>query len=460
MKLFAKITPQDPLPLQNLPERCIWYPMVFTYAIWLVGGLYIVGSVLGWLLFLFLMIQWLAQDEDTPDAKRITIPFSIWIWILGMLVMEVALILGHMDFNLGTGQMIKSSIGWAKGWAGLALYPLAGCLNIRPQVLYRAACVVGFVTLLITPLLLITPSLHLPPILYVSPLKAVGGPGNEFFDVPLYEIDGSTGDLRWRLFTPWGPALGFVGNVFFMLCLQEKNKAWRWRGMAGSVLMCFVCKSRLAQLCIVVIPLLTVFLSRLSRPLMLVGLGFTSFLSGIFSPVILLAIQNYWENFKSARAGSTRVRMALKRIAVERWQREAPLWGHGVVENGPHIVEHMPIGSHHSWAGLLFVKGIVGFFALAVPMLVSFVDLLLRSMGRNRPTAQVGLSIIMILFLYTFGENLEILTYLYWPGLIVMGIAFTEQPFTEQPAPDSEPSGVLSTSTVDASTGFSSAELD
>lgn len=426
MKIFAKITPQDALKPENLPEKCVWVSIAYTYFIWLFGGLYVVGSLLSWILLLFLIIQLLAQDEETPVADRIPIPLSIWIWIAGMIAMQIALIMGHLDYNLEMGQIIKSSIGWMKGWAGLALYPLAGCLRIRPQIVYRAVCVVGFCTLLITPILLITPSLHLPQVLYVSPLKAVGGPGNEFFDVPLYEIDGSTGDLRWRLFTPWGPALGFVGNVYFMLALQEKNKAWRWRGLAGAVLMCFVCKSRLAQLCIVIIPLLTTLLSRFGKPLTMIGMGFASFLGGIFSPVILLALENYWENFKSARAGSTRVRMALKRIAIERWQREAPLWGHGIVEDGPHIVEHMPIGSHHTWAGVLFVKGIVGFMALAIPMAWSFMVLLFKSMDDRCPTAKVGLSIIMILFLYTFGENLEILAYLYWPGLLIIGIAFQE----------------------------------
>ena len=44
------------------------------------------------------------------------------------------------------------------------------------------------------------------------------------------------------------------------------------------------------------------------------------------------------------------------------------IWGHGTVERGPHIVEYMPIGSHHTWNGLLFVKGMVGYAGLAVPM--------------------------------------------------------------------------------------------
>ncbi len=335
---------------------------------------------------------------------------------------------GLADYNLPTDLIIKSSIGWAKGWAALALYPLAGCLNIRPQLIYRAVCIVGFHTLLITPFLLLTPSLHLPQVLYVSPLRAVGGPGNEFFDVPLYEIDGSTGDLRWRLFTPWGPALGFVGNVNFMLALQEKNKKWRWLGLAGSVVMCFVCKSRMAQVCIVIIPLLTSILSGISRPRVLISMGFASYLGGIFSPSIIMAANNFWEGFKAARAGSTRVRMALKRIAVYRWHTEAPIWGHGVVEDGPHIVEHMPIGSHHTWAGLLFVKGIIGFIALALPMAASFIYLTIKSMNRELPTAKVGLSIVMILFLYSNGENLEILAYLYWHGLLIMGIGCQETP--------------------------------
>ena len=40
--------------------------------------------------------------------------------------------------------------------------------------------------------------------------------------------------------------------------------------------------------------------------------------------------------------------------------------------------------------------------------------------------ASTGLAILFILFLYTFGENLEILAYLYWPGLILMGIGFSK----------------------------------
>ena len=412
---------------ENWPERLIWFSIVFTYPIWIVGGLYVVGSVLGWLLLACLLIKMLARLDWPEEDEAITISPVIWLWVIGMLVMEVALIMGHLDFNLGMGLLIKSSIGWAKGWAALALYPLAGCLPIRSRIISRAICIVGLHTLLITPLLLLTPHLGLPQVLYISPLRAIGGPGNEFFDVTLYEIDGSTGDLRWRLFTPWGPALGFVGNVNFMISLLEEKKKWRFAGMAGSIVMCLVCKSRLAQVCIVLIPALIFLVSRIRRPLMLISLGISAYLGGILSPLLIQLFNDFWEGFKGARAGSTRVRMALKRIAIDRWEREAPLWGHGVVEPGPHLVEAMPIGSHHTWAGLLFVKGVAGFVALALPMAATLVDLVRRASNPRYALGPTGLAMIVILLLYTFGENLEILVYLYWPGMVVMGLALQER---------------------------------
>lgn len=422
-----KKRPSDKICPENIPEHIIWWAITWTYPLWLMGGLYIVGSILGWVLLALLLVKILAQDASTPTKDRISISWVIWLWIIGMVTMEVALLAGHLDYNLGINMIVKSSIGWAKGWAALALYPLAGNLRIRPEIIIRAVCIIGFQTLLITPFLLITPYLHLPEILYVSPLKAIGGPGPEFFDVRLFEIDPTTDQLRWRLFTPWAPALGFVGNIYFMLSLQEKDKKWKVFGLAGAILMCLICKSRLAQLCLFLIPLITLLLTSLGRPMVLIGLGVISYLSGLFAPIVIAFLDNFWESFKSARADSTRVRMALKRIAIYRWETEAPIWGHGVVERGSHVVEWMPIGSHHTWAGLLFVKGIVGFLALAVPMLATVVTLMWRGSNPRYQLGSVGFSMIVILFLYTFGENLEILVYLYWPGMIVLGLALQER---------------------------------
>lgn len=80
------------------------------------------------------------------------------------------------------------------------------------------------------------------------------------------------------------------------------------------------------------------------------------------------ATSNAVAALKGARADSTRVRETLQRIAWERWQNEAFWFGHGTVHPGSHAVEYMLIGSHHTWFGLLFVKGLVGLSGCWCPL--------------------------------------------------------------------------------------------
>lgn len=408
---------------QNFPEKAVWYGIVATYPVYLIGGLYILAPALGWSLLAYMAWCMWRQDENTPMHERIAIPLGVWVWVAAMLVMLLALLAAHADFHLGAAKTLKSSIGWAKGWALLAVFPLLGCLPIRPLLVYRASAVVCKQTLIILPVLLLGPALHLPQNLYTSPLQAVGGPGPEFFTVTLYSID-PDGATRWRLFTPWGPALGFIANIYFIFALQQRGTRWFWYGVAGAVAMCLVSKSRLALVSMGSVAFLTWTLSRLTQPAVLYLFGLVSSAAGMAAPAIMQWRADAEAKFKGARAASSRVRETLGNMAVQRWESEAPVWGHGIVERGPHLVEYMPIGSHHSWYGLLFVKGAVGFAALAAPMAWSFVELLLKA--QTSQTARVGLSIVLILFLYTFGENLEILAYLFWPALLVLGIAHRE----------------------------------
>ena len=221
--------------------------------------------------------------------------------------------------------------------------------------------------------------------------------------------------VRQRLFTPWAPALGFVGNVYFALALHDKSKKWRWFGIIGSIYLALICKSRLALVSLLMVPVVTFGLARLTQPLMLFLVGISTTITGIIAPWLINFMETFMRKFSEARADSSRVRNDLKSIAGHRWETEAPIWGHGVVEPGPHAVEYMPIG-------LLFVKGIVGLYSLLIPMVISFVVLLIKA--QRYAVAEAGLAMVLILFLYTFGENLEILAYLYWPGLIVMGMGF------------------------------------
>jgi hypothetical protein len=406
---------------KNIEERIVWYTFIYWYPLYFVGGLYVCGPVIGWLLFFCWVKRLFAAPVDGAPADRFPIPLAHAAWVIGMLVMLIALVIGHLDFGMSTGQLIKSSIGWAKGWALLAIFILAGSLPIRPELIYRAAMKLCLHSLFMIPIFILAWLLNLPQTLYVSPISIIGGPGPEFFAVSLYEIDPGSGIPRWRMFTPWAPALGFVANIFFVFALQEKDKFWQRVGIVTCVLMILMSQSRLAAVCLIANVGLYVQLKYISGVLSAFLLGVFFLLFAVFALPLMDAAVSAVDSFESARAGSTRVRQILGRIAIERWYSEAMIWGHGVVEKGPHLVEYMPIGSHHSWYGLLFVKGIVGFFALLIPLAFSFINILLNI--TTSPIQGAAVACCTLIVLYTFGENLEILSYLIWPALLVIGIA-------------------------------------
>ncbi|MGQ4649267.1 O-antigen ligase family protein [Lyngbya aestuarii] len=403
----------------NFAERIVWYSLIFTYGFYLVGGLYLVGPATAWILLIYLCKKLWEQNESTPEEEQITISWQMWVWIGAMLIELFALVVGHLDWRLGNVAIIKSSVGWARSWALLAIFPMFGCLKIRPRLIYRAVCIVCLQTIIIAPFLYLTYLAKLPPTVYTSPLQYLGGGGELFFRINLY-----LGDGRLVFFAPWAPAIGTVGNIYFFIALQEKNTRWRWCGLVGSFLMCYLSAARAATLCLPLILLGVWGLTKITRHFFIIAVGFTTALVGILAPSIIDVVAVYWDNLRSSRAGSTRVRDALTRIAFRRWS-EAPIWGHGVVQPGPQMVEFMKIGTHNTYLSLLFVKGIVGLIAFVVPLVVSFIDFLFKAQTSN--IAKLGLSVLLILIFYGFSANLESIAYLYWPGLVVMGQAMQEK---------------------------------
>lgn len=408
---------------ENPEERLIFGALAGAWGFYVLGALYLVGPVLGVSLVGILAWRVFSAPWRPRDAHPLPLPAGVAVWALGMTGMLVALLVAHLTEQLGFGQTLKSTIGWMKGWALLALFPLAGaCLRIRPQLVVRAAGWFSVQTLAILPVLVLAGIAHLPGKLYVSPLQAIGGPGPEFFSVYLYIVDPSNNALRWQFIAPWAPAAGMLGNMLFVLALSERNLRFRAAGLACSVLMCFMTGSRMAMLFLIVYPPLVWSLSRLSKPWLLLGGAATSAVGGILAGPILDMVQSAVQAFRSARADSTRVREALGRIAVERWWADAPVWGHGVVVRGRHFVEFMPIGSHHTWFGLLYVKGAVGLVSLLVPLLWTLAEMII--LAQVTRLGRMGLALTLLVLFYSFGENLEILAYLIWPGLLLIGCAF------------------------------------
>ena len=395
-------------------ERLIFWSIGLTYVFYALGALYVVAPAIGWCLLL--LVCWRFASAD----MRFRAPaLGVWIWWLSTLAILVALVIGHFDYGLGRSQLIKSIIGWAKGWAMFPVFITVGaCLSIRLQVLARAANIVSVQTLILAPMLVAAAYIGIPPEIWISPLSAVGGPGPEFFSFRLYGIT-PDGSFRWAFFAPWAPGAGMAAVTLLALGVMDEDRRWVAAGALGMLAMAVLVKSRLALL---------------GLPIAL-GAGFT--LCNMRMPVLhffgalcVLSIGLLWgplvetlldakEAFDNYRSNSTEVRSTLQAIAGYRYS-EAPVWGHGIQDAGTHIVAFMPIGSHHTWYGLLFVKGMVGVVAFAIPMVFSLVALIVR--GQSSRSAMAGLMVLTGMWIYSFGENLEVLAYLFWIGLVVIGM--------------------------------------
>lgn len=410
------ITPRNPA------EAMVYKTILWTWPFYAIGALYVVGPVLAWCLAMLAVLALYLGPAIRHDLRATgPIPPVVWAWILGMLVMLVALWAGHLDWGLGLKKTIKSSIGWAKGWALLALFPLAGAvLPIRREVLIRAQCKLGLWTLCLAPVLLIAPYVGLPERIWTSPFKAVGGPGPEYFSVYFFTYDPSSWTPRWQFFAPWSPFAALIGVTTVLFALEERDVKWRSIGIAAGTLMILASKSRMGLVGLVACTIGPRMMPLVLRSWAWAGLAALTASLAMIGPWLLQTIGAAIDTFKSARADSTRVRSTLQRIAHERWQEEAVWFGHGTVHPGPHLVEYMPIGSHHTWFGLLFVKGVVGLVALAVPLVwqiaIAMIDAAKGARGR------LPLGICMVLVLLSFGENIEVEAYLLWPALVLLGI--------------------------------------
>jgi hypothetical protein len=230
-----------------------------------------------------------------------------------------------------------------------------------------------------------------------------------------------------------------VAVIHFFLAREEKDMVWRWTGMIAAVLVALLSQSRLALVALAVILPLTYFVGRANRGSSWLLVAPIVLLFGWFAPQIQALADQAIDSFSGARADSSRVRAALGRIAVQRWHDEAYWFGHGIVVRGPHMVEYMPIGSHHSWYGLLYVKGLSGALALAIPMMLTLGATIVAA-TRSAP-GRVALAMMLTYWMYSFGENLEVLTYIAWPALLVVGIALSVVPIkgSSSPAPSTPP---------------------
>lgn len=409
---------------ENFPEQVVWYTIIGTFGLYYLGAQFVWIPLMAWGLTAYLIWQWWQEPLQTPDSRKIMITSPVWIWITAMIGIEAALVIGHANFELGLGLMAKSTLNrWFRQWALLALFPLLGTLNIRPQLVIRAICILCLQSLGVCCLAsLVILGLHQPEISFLSPLNAFGG-GEIFYKVHLFGSVLDNGELRMQLFAPWPPALGLMGNLFFWCALQERHRLWRWVGLIGSTTMVIGSFSRLGILVLPLVGGLLFLLKRVLSASLLLGIGSLSLLGGLFASQILNTLETVKNRFTQARSGSSKTRSLLQELALDQWWNEAPIWGHGTIApKGPRVVGFMPIGTHHQWFGTLYSHGAVGCALLAIAFLWSFGILLMRFW--RSALARLGLALWFVFFVFSWGENLEVLAYLIWPALLLMGIAY------------------------------------
>jgi hypothetical protein len=410
----------------NLPETLIWYYIIGTYAIYYMGGLYLFAPLLAIFLTGYLFRKWWIQDPDTPEKEKVHISIPAWVWLVCMAIISIAVIVGGIEADLPASKIIFTLVNrWFKTFVLMALFPLIGHLQIRCELVYRAACIFCIQSLVLVAIFSLLSTLFDTSIYsYVSPLEKFGG-GSLYYEVKLFGSVIDVSEKRLQMIAPWPPALGLVGNIFFCLCLQEKNLKFKILGMAGASALVISSVSRAAIVCLPLIPLLSWTLSNFMKPSILFLFSGSLLSASLFLSEIQQKIDSFTSSIKEYRGGSTKARDLLKQLAFDGW-KESPVWGHGgMTANGPASVGYRGIGSHHTWYGVLYAYGIVAAIPLAIAFAWSLFDLITKV--RTHKNAVVGICILFVLLVFSSVDNIDTLAYLYWPGLLMLGICFKEE---------------------------------
>jgi O-Antigen ligase len=406
---------------QNLPEKLIWYYITWNYFIYLIGAQFVLAPLMAWFLLGYLILKWWLQDENTPLSEQIHLSTASLISTVAMLVVAATFLIGSLDFEENYYIIARNFFnGWVRMWSLLVIFPLIGHLNIRPQIIFRAVSIFCSQSLVLVILFWIIAfitdgaSLH-----YVSPFYKFGGLFN-YYTVTIGNLV-DVNEWRLQMIAPWAPAMGLVGNIYFFLTMQETDKKWRYLGMLGAIVIILSTFSRTA---IIGLPLVYIFgfvIDRIRNPITFLLTGIAAFCVTIFVDPILDTAREFISVFKKFRQGSTTAREDLQFLAVEAWKRDAPIWGHGSFSKyGSKFTGGHSIASDNTLYGVLFQLGIIGGLSLAVAFLSIFIELIQKNIGHRY--TKTGLEILSVFSIFLLTENLEASAYLYWPGLVMLGI--------------------------------------
>jgi hypothetical protein len=415
---------------QNLPEKLIWYYITWNYFIYLIGAQFVLAPLMAWFLLGYLIFKWWWQDEDTPQVEQIHLSTASCVSVVSMLIVAIVFLIGSLNFEEDYYVIARNFFnGWIRMWSLLVIFPLIGHLNIRPQIIFRAVSIFCsqslFLVMLFWAIAFATGgySFH-----YVSPLVKFGGLLNYYTVVIGNWVD--VNEWRVQMIAPWATAMGLVGTIQFFLVLQEPDKRWRYCGMAGAILTILSTSSRTAIVGLPIVFMLSLIFSRMRDPVAFFVSGFSSFFLTIFMDPILNFVGDFISGFKKYRQGSTNAREDLQFLALEAWKKDAPIWGHGSFSQyGSKLTGGHSVASDNTLYGVLFQLGILGGISLAVTLISVFFGLIQKSVVNTH--TKTGLEILGVFAIFLLTENIEASAYLYWPGLVMLGILLKGEPIAK-----------------------------
>ncbi|MBD2020639.1 hypothetical protein H6F43_10640, partial [Leptolyngbya sp. FACHB-36] len=303
---IAPVSAGSAIKPQTLEEKVVWYYILGMYPLYFLGLLPFAATIVGLLAPAYVFFNWLRQPDDAPKQDRVRIPVGVWVWIAFMVVIQVTLIAAHVDFGMSDRVWRTSARMATKGFYVLTFFIIAGgCLNIRPQILYRATSIFCVQNLVASAIVYVWSRTGAESITYMPPLAGKTGG----YPILLYLVEG--GENRQWLFAPWAPALGFAAAIYLCLVYRDPNKWLRLLAILGVIAMVLGSGSRTGRVCLIAVPIFTWVLSNfLLRPgvQMLTGVG--GFVAGVIGPQIFQFLKDYRASLDAERAGSTEVREA------------------------------------------------------------------------------------------------------------------------------------------------------
>lgn len=216
--------------------------------------------------------------------------------------------------------------------------------------------------------------------------------------------------MRLTLFYPWATALALAGATALLVGTADRLRPWRLLAAAAGIVAVLLSYSRSAVLCLTGALLVLAFL-RLSgvgraAVLLAAGLALNLALLGGFDPVE--TARSVQEGFTNVRAGSSAARALVYELS---WAHffDRPILGHGWMS--PPVarwLSSMPMGSHSSFYGVLYLGGIATFAVLCLAYVGTLAAAVLRLRDRPRE-GPVAFVLLLLMGVVAAGESINIL---------------------------------------------------